>query len=709
MMIVRVNATVLFSDSFTYADGGVVSNAAGVWINNSGTAGSMISTGGVLVVSISRSEDIAHQFASTIASNGPITALYASMKVTFTQLPSQGGTYFAHFNGDAITAFKARVWAATTNILTSSVAPAGSFYLGVGNITPATATPIGPANGQVQTLLTTNTTYAVVVRYVLATGISTLWVDTNPTTLDEAIGGATADDAPALGNINYYGFRQASGEGTIVIDDLKIGTQFADVAGANTAPTVSSISNEAIPQDGNTGALPFTVGDPESDPATLTVTKASTNTTLVPLTGIVINNGDGTNRTVTVTPAAGEQGQTLITLTVSDGVNTAQSSFVVTVGAPSISVIPNQITISNVPTAAIHFTVSDAETSAGSLTVFASASNPTLLPPANVVLGGGGADRTITLTPEADQIGVSTITVSVTDGINTNSSTFRLSVTPLLGVLLSDDFNYSSFLLPNGLFQADGSPWLHASGTSYELQVTNGVCYMNSALGEDLAAQLTNSPYGSSNGIVFYSGFTLKCTTLPTQAGANSYFAHFKDSQTGTTFRAKVFAETNNAAAGKFRVGVANNGNVSTQFPQDLEVGVTYAVVTRYASGIGEAVLWVNPVSESSPSITGTDSLQTSPVGHYGLRQDSGFGVIELGKLKVATSFAEVVTQTAPAPEPLQFQLFGSDLVLSWTNTAFTLQASPLVSGTFTNITGASSPHTNPVTSSQGYFRLHYP
>ena len=52
----------------------------------------------------------------------------------------------------------------------------------------------------------------------------------------------------------------------------------------------------------NTGALPFTVGDAESDPSILTVTTASTNTTLVPLSGIVINDGDGTNRTVTVTP-----------------------------------------------------------------------------------------------------------------------------------------------------------------------------------------------------------------------------------------------------------------------------------------------------------------------------------------------------------------------------------------------------------------------
>ena len=332
------------------------------------------------------------------------------------------------------------------------------------------------------------------------------------------------------------------------------------------------------------------------------------------------------------------------------------------------------------------------------------------MPSANVVLGGSGASRNVTLTPAANQIGLTTITITVSDGTNTTQSAFKLSVTPLLGLLLADDFNYTTFLLPNALLQANGSPWLHGSGAnSYELQVTNGVCYLDSSLVEDLAAPLTNGPFASSNAIVLYSGYTVKCTSLPTQSGANSYFAHFKDSLTGSTFRAKVFAETNGAAAGKFRIGVANNGNASTQFPLDLTVGTAYTVVTRYSSGTGEATLWVNPSTESSTSVTGTDALQTTPVGHYALRQDTGFGQIELGKLKVATSFAEVLPLTAPGPIALNIQQSGANVVLTWTNAAYSLQASPSVSGTYTNIPSAVTGYSTPVAGEQRYFRLVYP
>ena len=709
--VASVEASVLFSDSFTYSDGAIVANSAGVWIYNSGTAGSMLNSNNALVVSTSRTEDIAHQFSSTIASNGPTAALYASMKLTFTGLPTQSGTYFTHFSGDAVTAFKARVWAATTNITSVSVAPAGSFYLGVGNITPSGASPLGPTNGQLTTAFTTNIQYTLVIRYVLATGISTIWVNTNSASMTEGGTSATADDAPALGNINYFGFRQATGEGTMSVDDLKVGTQFADVAGPNTAPNISSIGNQAIPANGNTGPLAFVVTDAETVATGLTVTTTSSNTGLVPNSAPnIVLSGSSTNRTVTITPAANIQGSSTITLTVSDGVNQASTVFTITVGAPTISAIANQITVSNVPTGAISFTIGDAETAANSLTLNATSSNTNLVPTANVVLGGSGASRNVTLTPAANQIGLTTITISVSDGTNTTQSSFKLSVTPLLGILLADDFNYTTFLLPNALLQADGSPWLHGSGaTSYELQVTNGVCYLNSSLVEDLAAPLTNGPFASSNAVVLYSGYTVKCTTLPTQSGANSYFAHFKDSLTGSTFRAKVFAETNGAAAGMFRIGVANNGNASTQFPLDLAVGTAYTVVTRYSSGTGEATLWVNPSTESSSSVTGTDALQTTPVGHYALRQDTGFGQIELGKLKVATSFNEVLPITAPTPEPLNIAVSGANVVLTWTNASFNLQAAPIVTGTYTNIPGAATGYSTPISGEQRYFRLKYP
>ena len=74
-----------------------------------------------------------------------------------------------------------------------------------------------------------------------------------------------------------------------------------------------------------------------------------------------------------------------------------------------------QTTTEDTATAALGFTVGDAETPAASLTVTATSSNPTLVPIANIVFGGTGATRTVTVTPAPNQSGTATITLTVTD------------------------------------------------------------------------------------------------------------------------------------------------------------------------------------------------------------------------------------------------------------------------------------------------------
>jgi uncharacterized repeat protein (TIGR03803 family) len=55
---------------------------------------------------------------------------------------------------------------------------------------------------------------------------------------------------------------------------------------------------------------------------------------------------------------------------------------------------------------------------------------------------------------------------------------------------------------------------------------------------------------------------------------------------------------------------------------------------------------------------------------------------------------------------PLTIKSSGNAVVLSWPGPAFALQADPAVSGTYTNIPGATSPYTNSVTGQQQFFRL---
>jgi uncharacterized repeat protein (TIGR03803 family) len=54
----------------------------------------------------------------------------------------------------------------------------------------------------------------------------------------------------------------------------------------------------------------------------------------------------------------------------------------------------------------------------------------------------------------------------------------------------------------------------------------------------------------------------------------------------------------------------------------------------------------------------------------------------------------------------LVIQLVGPAVVLSWPDPAFDLQSAPACSGTFTNIPGATSPYTNPISGGQQFFRL---
>ncbi|MFN8528294.1 MAG: Ig-like domain-containing protein [Anaerolineae bacterium] len=205
---------------------------------------------------------------------------------------------------------------------------------------------------------------------------------------------------------------------------------------ANTAPTISDITDQTIAINTNTGALAFTIGDAETPAASLTASGSSSNTALIPNANIVFG-GSGANRTVTVTPLAGQTGSATITVTITDGGSlTATDTFVVNVSpaantAPTISAIADQIINVNTSTAPLAFTIGDVETPAASLSVTRSSNNTTLVPNGNIVIGGSGANRTVTVTPAAGQTGTATITITVTDaGLLSAVELFTVTVNP---------------------------------------------------------------------------------------------------------------------------------------------------------------------------------------------------------------------------------------------------------------------------------------
>lgn len=213
-------------------------------------------------------------------------------------------------------------------------------------------------------------------------------------------------------------------------------------AATNTEPTISEIADQTVIQ-GQSKSVSFTVGDAQTSLSNLTVVASSSNTTLLPASGVSIT-GTGATRTINVTPAAGQTGTSTVTVTVRDeGGLFKNESFVVTVTdssgntAPTITAIADQTSIKG-RTNTVNFTIADTQTEAASLSVTAASSNSTLFPAANISVTGTGASRSVTLTPAAGQTGTATITVTVTDGGGlTATETYTISVTDLTVTLTS--------------------------------------------------------------------------------------------------------------------------------------------------------------------------------------------------------------------------------------------------------------------------------
>ena len=133
--------------------------------------------------------------------------------------------------------------------------------------------------------------------------------------------------------------------------------------------------------------------------------------------------------TVSGTPT--ESGLFNFTVTATDGNGcTGSRPYSLTLAAdapPVISIIGTTTTPRNTPVT-VSFTVSDAETGAASVTLSGTSSVQTLVPNANLVFGGSGTNRTLTITPIDSQVGSTTITVFANDGFSSSNTSFLLEV-----------------------------------------------------------------------------------------------------------------------------------------------------------------------------------------------------------------------------------------------------------------------------------------
>jgi uncharacterized repeat protein (TIGR01451 family) len=149
-------------------------------------------------------------------------------------------------------------------------------------------------------------------------------------------------------------------------------------------------------------------------------TIADQGSATITIQAIATTAGSWTNK-ATVSSSASEVNSANNTASVAAAVNSP----------PSISGLTNVVMAQDVSTGPIGFVIGDAETPASGLVLSAASSNTNLIDPANIVFGGSGANPTVALTPRANQYGVATITLDVSDGMADTTAAFTFTVLPI--------------------------------------------------------------------------------------------------------------------------------------------------------------------------------------------------------------------------------------------------------------------------------------
>ena len=204
-------------------------------------------------------------------------------------------------------------------------------------------------------------------------------------------------------------------------------------------------------------------------------------------------------------------------------------------------------------------------------------------------------------------------------------------------LLYADSFQY-----PDGpIIGAPGSPWINNYPPANQANVIAGQLFLTQTEDESVRVDF---PYVNSGQL--YARFRVTFTTLPT--GEGNYFAFFRQSGVDNN-RARIWATTNGAAAGKFQLGVRNAGGAPLfTVPADLSLHTAYTVLLRYNVTNHTCTLWIDPVTEADVVRrvdTGTNNIAIG-IRHFAFLQTDtynngqGMGELFVDDLRIATSFA---------------------------------------------------------------------
>lgn len=288
------------------------------------------------------------------------------------------------------------------------------------------------------------------------------------------------------------------------------------------APQISSISNLSYMEDASSTNIPFTISDSDTSLSCLnSVAKSSSNLDLIAQNGITIS-GTAPNCILNFILKPNASGSTTISLTVSDGLSTSQTTFVVNVSpvndAPTISGLVNKVINEDVPVAAFNFSINDIDSNVDCSSITKSVTSTPgypsvtpgwVLPTAGIVIGGTAPNCTIALSPGANANGMVTITLTVSDGALTGTGSFTLNVVavndaPVVSGLVDQNTNEDTISAYQKIIMSDIESVLTCP-TAVSATSSNQAIILNSSIeiskiGSDCYIRAT--PVANANGVV---------------------------------------------------------------------------------------------------------------------------------------------------------------------------------------------------------------
>ena len=360
------------------------------------------------------------------------------------------------------------------------------------------------------------------------------------------------------------------------------------------------------------------------------------------------------------------------------------------------------------PDQSISFTIANPSSTnlvqPGTIQLFLNTTNVT----SGIVVNDNAAGAAVSYLPPALlPTGLDTLQVTYSDGTATLTNTWQFTV-------VSVPVIPAAYALPTNALSLQGFTLQVAKGddnatnVDFPARISRAEAQLagtltNSVLGGTYANEALNGGAYAETGVINYAidplfyGFTAAFQT--TNA--------FPDIPTGTSNNVAMAAQMYvHLTPGIYTFGVtSDDGFKFTTGPTPANTNLMLGIFDGGRGGSETAFAFIVQTEGLYPMrlLYFKAQLGGGGVQLYSINRTSGIRSL-LNNASDPNSFAAF--QVVSTPPTLAIQQAGTNVVLMWSDPSFSLQSAPLVTGTYTTISSATSPYTNGISGTQQYFRL---